>query len=362
MKEQQRGINSLCCDYRQIIQNLVNRMKDLDVGVPDENLNPLIQFLIFINELRYIDTQLLSKSSPFTPVIVELSNKYGMKKCIEEYRNISAEAAQLPNELVLSDKELENPKLSSVLDKMMNDPIVLTAGIVPSPLRAIALHASFLLELNSRIRFYKFGCSHVTRALYYIYQANKTKLKELESSRVGKLQKKKIKVSREKILENAIANMESYGFKKSLLEFEFYDEEGTGLGPTLEYYAIIAEELKNPVHNLWRRTDSNMLFPSPIDPYELRYPDRAKSRKRLPSPDQRRDVEKFQLLFRCAGTIAARAILDERVVDLPFHPLFWDLVLDRVKIESDHFVEVTSCNSLCIWKISQELTNSSGKA
>lgn len=314
-----------------MIQNLINKLKDVDLGVNDDNLTSVVQLLVFLNDLRHIDAQLTSKSSLFAPALVDLSNKHGMQKCIEHYLESSLKSGLLPGELMLANKDLENLKLSSLLDKTVNDPIVLAAGLIPAPLRGIALQSNFLLELNSRMKFYKLGCSHITRALYYIYQANRLKLKELESSKVGKLRKKKIKVTREKILENAVVNMESYGFKKSLLEFEFQDEEGTGLGPTLEYYAIVAEEFKNPVHNLWRKTDTNMLFPSPIDPFDLRYPDPSKPKRRQAAPDKRRDFEKFQLLFRCLGTLIARAILDERVVDLPFHSLFWDLVLDRVQ-------------------------------
>lgn len=258
--------------------------------------------------------------------------KYGMKKCIEQYRSSAATTGLLPEELILSDKALENKRLSSLLDKAVADPLMLTAGAIPPVLKKIALQANSLLEFKARMKFYKLECAHITRSLYYLYQANRSKLKELEHTRIGKIRKEKVKVSREKILENAVVNMESYGPKKSLLEFEFMNEEGTGLGPTLEYYSIIAAELKNPAHNLWRKTDNNMLFPSPIDPADLKYPDPSKPKRQKAAPEKRRDFEKFQLLFRCAGTLVARAILDERVVDLPFHPLFWDLVLDRVSI------------------------------
>ena len=114
------------------------------------------------------------------------------------------------------------------------------------------------------------------------------------------------------------------------MEFEFQDEEGTGLGPTLEYYAIVASEMKNPDHNLWRNTISNLLFPSPIDPYDLKYPDPNKVKRRQPINEKKRDFEKFQLIFRCAGTMIARSILDERMVDLPFHSVFWDIILEKV--------------------------------
>lgn len=116
------------------------------------------------------------------------------------------------------------------------------------------------------------------------------------------------------------------------MDFEFQDEEGTGLGPTLEYYALVAAETRNPEHNLWRNTANNMLFPSPIDPYDLKYPDPNKPKRRQSSPEKKRDFEKFQLIFRCAGTMLARAILDERIVDMPLHPIFWDIVLEKVNL------------------------------
>ena len=114
------------------------------------------------------------------------------------------------------------------------------------------------------------------------------------------------------------------------MDFEFQDEEGTGLGPTLEYYSIVASEMKNPEHHLWQRTANNLLFPSPIDPSDLKYPDPEKSKKRLHLQNKKRDFEKFQLVFRCIGTLLGRAILDERIVDLPLHSAFWDIILEKV--------------------------------
>lgn len=52
-----------------------------------------------------------------------------------------------------------------------------------------------------------------------------------------------------------------------MLEFEFYDEEGSGLGPTLEYYSLVTEEVIKSDLNIWRRTDDGYLFPNVINPY-----------------------------------------------------------------------------------------------
>ena len=85
---------------------------------------------------------------------------------------------------------------------------------MPDLLQEICEKAPFIIDFKSKYHYYKNGCFHISRALHYIYQINKTRLKDLEGSRIGKLHRKKVKASRDKILENAVVNFESYGSKK----------------------------------------------------------------------------------------------------------------------------------------------------
>ena len=39
--------------------------------------------------------------------------------------------------------------------------------------------------------------------------------------------------------------------RKSILEVEFLEEEGTGLGPTLEFFALVAAELQRSDLGMW---------------------------------------------------------------------------------------------------------------
>lgn len=43
-----------------------------------------------------------------------------------------------------------------------------------------------------------------------------------------------------------------------------------------------------------------------------------------------KEFQKIEALFRLIGAVIARAIMDERVVDLPLSPLFWSIVLEKV--------------------------------
>lgn len=70
--------------------------------------------------------------------------------------------------------------------------------------------------------------------------------------------------------------------RKSVLEVEFAGEEGTGLGPTLEFYALVAGELQRKNLGMWLCQDDdakeihpdskagyyivrpNGLFPAPV--------------------------------------------------------------------------------------------------
>lgn len=48
---------------------------------------------------------------------------------------------------------------------------------------------------------------------------------------------------------------------ESVIEFEFLGEEGSGLGPTLEYYSIVAKELVKPENGILKLCNDNTYFP-----------------------------------------------------------------------------------------------------
>lgn len=103
------------------------------------------------------------------------------------------------------------------------------------------------------------------------------------------------------------------------MEFEFQGEVGHGLGPTLEFYDNISEEFKNwtvkitetTTFNMWRLTADNMLFPAPVCIKTF-------------SQDQ---IKQIYEIFRLCGTIVAKAIVDDRQIDLPISGLFWRLCM-----------------------------------
>ena len=72
---------------------------------------------------------------------------------------------------------------------------------------------------------------------------------------------------------------ELYGSSSSILEVEYFEEVGTGLGPTLEFYSLVSKEFARRDLKIWRDADAGSpgiyvhhpagLYPGPISPDDI---------------------------------------------------------------------------------------------
>lgn len=124
--------------------------------------------------------------------------------------------------------------------------------------------------------------------------------------RQPKIARQKIKVERQNLIQQALKFTKDLN-KRAFLEIQFSGEEGTGLGPTMEFYSLLSEQFKSDT-SLWRKnTVDGVLYP-----------------KSLTMKDNVKEIcEKFQL----AGIFVARSITDDRLMDLPISQLMWDILL-----------------------------------
>ena len=76
----------------------------------------------------------------------------------------------------------------------------------------------------------------------------------------------KEEISREAIFSDAMALMDRLE-KRKQLNIQFKDEAGTGLGPTYEFFTLLAGEIYSAKEGkMWRIGQSDgTLFPTPID-------------------------------------------------------------------------------------------------
>lgn len=188
----------------------------------------------------------------------------------------------------------------------------------------LPLHFPFLFPFSTRFSFLQSTSFGYARLILKWQSQNRAQ----ESSRrddafgfLGRLQRQKVRISRKHILESAFKVFELYGSSSSILEVEYFDEVGTGLGPTLEFYSLVSKEFARRDLKIWRDADSSYpgkyvhhptgLFPAPVDPEGA----------------STEAGEKRIYIFRIIGQFIAKALLDSRIIDMSFNKIFLKMVL-----------------------------------
>lgn len=193
---------------------------------------------------------------------------------------------------------------------------------------------SFLFLLNVKMHFVRSICSGMTRSTSFHVEGQSKQLKQdpqsyelcrLLLNSVGFPQKLKLRVSRNQLFKSALTVLDSYSMDPSILEFQFVDEAGSGLGPTMEFYSLVSSSFSQ-ISFMWGTSEREGLglFPTPQDMYE------PISRARAST------------LFQKLGNFIARAILDSRQVDFHFNTLF----LQAIQNWSRYSHSIMSCESL----------------
>ncbi|PFH62024.1 hypothetical protein XA68_15460 [Ophiocordyceps unilateralis] len=214
-----------------------------------------------------------------------------------------------------------NTKLTAKLNRQLEEPLIVASSCLPSWSEDLARLYPFLFPFETRHLFLQstsFGYAR-SMARWQNAQSADDNRRDRNNDRpfLGRLQRQKVRISRLKILESALKVMDLYGASQSILEVEYFEEVGTGLGPTLEFYSTVSREFSKKKLKLWREVDSSMsaefvsgqagLFPRPLSPEELSSP----------------NGERILHLFKMLGKFVARSMIDSRIIDIHFNPIFF---------------------------------------
>ncbi|RBA18855.1 E3 ubiquitin-protein ligase TRIP12 [Fusarium proliferatum] len=214
-----------------------------------------------------------------------------------------------------------NTKLTAKLNRQLEEPLIVASNCLPSWAEDLARLYPFLFPFETRHLFLQstsFGYAR-SMARWQNTQSAEDNRRDRNNERpfLGRLQRQKVRISRQKILESALKVMELYGASQSILEVEYFEEVGTGLGPTLEFYSTVSKEFSKRKLKLWREVDSNGsdefvsgatgLFPRPQSDEEAGTP----------------NGERILHLFKMLGKFVARSMIDSRIIDLHFNPIFF---------------------------------------
>ncbi|KAK8065938.1 HECT-domain-containing protein [Apiospora hydei] len=213
-----------------------------------------------------------------------------------------------------------NTKLTAKLNRQLEEPLIVASNCLPSWSEDLARLYPFLFPFETRHLFLQSTSFGYARSMsrWQNAQQEETNRRNSRDERpfLGRLQRQKVRISRSKILESALKVMELYGASQSILEVEYFEEVGTGLGPTLEFYSTVSKEFSKRKLKLWREADSNESDEFVSGPHGL-FP------RPLADEDSSANTERILQLFKMLGKFVARSMIDSRIIDLNFNPIFF---------------------------------------
>ncbi|KAL2069548.1 hypothetical protein VTL71DRAFT_14227, partial [Oculimacula yallundae] len=215
-----------------------------------------------------------------------------------------------------------NTKLTAKLNRQLEEPLIVASNCLPSWSEDLARLYPFLFPFETRHLFLQstsFGYARSMTRWQNAQTADESRRDRHRDDRpfLGRLQRQKVRIARSKILESALKVMELYGASQSILEVEYFEEVGTGLGPTLEFYSTVSKEFSKKKLKLWRENEANDadefafgvhgLFPAPM------------SEEQASNENGKRILHLFKML----GKFVARSMIDSRIIDVSFNPTFF---------------------------------------
>ncbi|XP_040063941.2 LOW QUALITY PROTEIN: E3 ubiquitin-protein ligase TRIP12 [Ixodes scapularis] len=213
--------------------------------------------------------------------------------------------------------EFVNSKLTAKANRQLQDPLAIMTGNIPSWLTQVAYACPFLFPFETRHLLFYTTSFDRDRALQRLLDMTPDLSGSDNSERVTpRLDRRKRTVARDDLLKQAEVVMQDLGSSRALLEIQYENEVGSGLGPTLEFYALVSRELQRADLDMWRGETVSVLkggeepvkyvhsgcglFPSPLGRNaKVGHVGRVRSR------------------FKLLGKFVAKALMDSRMLDLP---------------------------------------------
>ncbi|XP_045131795.1 E3 ubiquitin-protein ligase HECTD1-like isoform X14 [Portunus trituberculatus] len=244
-------------------------------------------------------------------------------------------------------EEFESKKIGNKLVQQVGEAVVLACGALPSWCEDLTYATPMLFPFDTRHLYFNCTAFGPERSLVWLQSQRDASVErrgglrrdDPHEYRVGRLKHERVTVPRgPDLLQWAQQVMRVHASRKSILEVEFREEEGTGLGPTLEFYALVAGELQRADLAMWICDDqtADPITPPALDGgsgtvdlqkrppgyYILRQGGLFPS----PLPQDSTICDKVVELFHFLGIFLAKTLQDNRLVDLPLSRPFLKLM------------------------------------
>ncbi|XP_018579699.1 E3 ubiquitin-protein ligase Ufd4 isoform X5 [Anoplophora glabripennis] len=244
----------------------------------------------------------------------------------------------------ISPEEFSSKKITNKLLQQIQDPLVLSSSSLPTWCEELNHSCPFLFPFETRQLYFNCTAFGASRSIVWLQTQRDVTMERQRTPglsprrddphefRVGRLKHERVKVPRgEQLLDWAMQVMKVHADRKSILEVEFAGEEGTGLGPTLEFYALVAAEVQRRDLGMWICEDEAINSNKPVDLGEGLKPPGYYVRRvsgLFPAPlPQHSDIcDKAVRHFYFLGVFLAKILQDNRLVDLPLSKSFLKLM------------------------------------
>ncbi|KAG8520881.1 E3 ubiquitin-protein ligase TRIP12, partial [Galemys pyrenaicus] len=231
---------------------------------------------------------------------------------------------------IIPTSEFINSKLTAKANRQLQDPLVIMTGNIPTP---------FFFPFDTRQMLFYVTAFDRDRAMQRLLDTNpEINQSDSQDSRVApRLDRKKRTVNREELLKQAESVMQDLGSSRAMLEIQYENEVGTGLGPTLEFYALVSQELQRADLGLWRGEEVTLSNPKGSQE-GTKYIQNLQGLFALPFGRTAKPahIAKVKMKFRFLGKLMAKAIMDFRLVDLPLGLPFYKWMLRQETSLTSH--------------------------
>lgn len=117
----------------------------------------------------------------------------------------------------------------------------------------------WVINFETRREYFYYTAFGSVRALQRFKRVTQGDDSTPEMARLSRI---KVRVSRNRVMESVYHVMGALASAKLVLEIEFFDEVGTGLGPTMEFYALASQAFRHSDYGLWRADTCKPVLPS----------------------------------------------------------------------------------------------------
>eukprot|EP01156_Anaeramoeba_ignava_P003146 Anaeramoba_ignava/a220_84.p1 GENE.a220_84~~a220_84.p1 ORF type:complete len:676 (-),score=223.52 a220_84:50-2050(-) len=225
-------------------------------------------------------------------------------------------------------------------------------------------HFGFLFPFETRLRYFLMTIPDSLRTLIEFSSHLERHIEKFRNIDLGRIPRFKVRVRRDALLESAMAIMEMpQTLGRSELDIEYFDEIGFGSGPSQEFFHLVSQEIRKKELYIWLDQSEaknepkeplyvespNGLFPCPLDVSLANLVKKNQEKMQLNSnqdsqiekesentqnlvAEKTKEILKF---FNFLGKFMARAIYDNRLLNLPFSPVFFKAIMNKELIFND---------------------------